>query len=161
LNSPPPVNRVSDYIDYLYWEKNPHRSDFLLKQDIYHITFLEVINQNKIAVSLSLHRNKKHHDFSDLEINILRILSPFVKTSYNSLKATLPESLLTGEKKFTAREKQILILLITPYNNQELATYLGISINTLKTHIKNILRKVNCTSRFDLLSKIQNARFCK
>lgn len=43
----------------------------------------------------------------------------------------------------TDREKQILRITIQGYNNNEIAELLSIDVNTVKTHKKNIFRKLN------------------
>ena len=60
------VNRVSDYIDYNHWEQNEHRADFLRPQKIYHISCMEIIDENRILASPSLHRDQNHDDFTDM-----------------------------------------------------------------------------------------------
>lgn len=155
-NKPPVVNRVSDYLDYNRWEKNEHRVDFLKPQKIYHICCMEILDKNKILASLSLHRNKKHQDFTDKELYILKLLAPVIKTIYQSIQTNFPRIILND--KLTTREKQILPLLTKNYSTMELSSYVGISKNTIKTHIRNILRKTDCASRFELVIKMQNIK---
>ena len=154
MDNPPVVNRASDYIDYNEWDKNEHRADFLIPQDIYHITCMEIIKNNKILASLSLHRSKQHNNFNDKELFILKLLAPLIKNIYQSFQTdTFHDDI---NKRLTPREKQILPLLTKNYSTQELSTHLAISKNTVKTHIRNILRKANCNSRFELTVKIHN-----
>ncbi len=155
LEAPPVVNRVSDFIDYNEWGKNEHRADFLLPQNIHHITCLEIIEENKILTSISLHRGQKHHNFSDREKNILYILAPVIKNIFLAL-TNFNDNELTS--KLTAREKEILPLLISQLTNEELASYLGISHNTIKTHIRNILHKLNCSSRAEIMLLLYRER---
>jgi len=157
LTKPPVVNRASDFISYNTWEKNEHRNDFLLPQGIYHISCLEIIINNKISCSLSLHRNFKHNDFSDREINILYILAPIIKNVYETLNSIKYFSHLS-EDKLTPREKEILPMLVSSFSNEELAERYDISFNTMKTHIRHILAKLECSSRIDLLHRVNHYR---
>lgn len=54
----------------------------------------------------------------------------------------------------TAREVEIVELLIHGFSNQEIAEKLCISIHTTKTHVRNIFKKVNVSSRLALVSKM-------
>ena len=45
------------------------------------------------------------------------------------------------------REKEILLLLAQGMSNKEIADHLVISINTTKTHLTNIYRKIDVQSR--------------
>lgn len=52
--------------------------------------------------------------------------------------------------ELTPREIQVLRLLTTGVGNEEIAESLGISLNTVKTHIKHLLDKTGFTSRTQL-----------
>lgn len=60
----------------------------------------------------------------------------------------LPEAL-------TQRELELLRLLCSGKTNQELADELFISINTIKTHLKNLFLKMNVESRAEAIIKVQ------
>lgn len=53
------------------------------------------------------------------------------------------------------RESEVLKLLLSTNSNSEIADKLYISTNTVKFHIKNILKKTGCTNRQELLSSIR------
>lgn len=57
------------------------------------------------------------------------------------------------ESNLTAKEKEILNLLMKGNSYKEIAAILFISIETLNTHIKNIYRKVNVHSRSELSAR--------
>lgn len=54
----------------------------------------------------------------------------------------------------TRREKEVLPLLISGYDNASIARMLYISDNTVKFHIKNIFQKYDVHTRFELTAKI-------
>ncbi|MFU8843770.1 MAG: response regulator transcription factor [Bacteroidales bacterium] len=54
---------------------------------------------------------------------------------------------------FTDREYKILSLLNQGFNNKTIAYEAGISVNTVKYHLKNIFRKLSACNR---LEAIQN-----
>ncbi len=57
---------------------------------------------------------------------------------------------LTSSSELTPREIQVLRLLTTGAGNEEIASKLHISSNTVKTHIKHLLEKTGFTSRTQL-----------
>jgi two-component system nitrate/nitrite response regulator NarL len=74
----------------------------------------------------------------------------------DSLTEILKNALLTPVTKtnisdvsLTARETEILECLAEGLNNKTIANKLGISDTTVKVHIKNLLRKLNLTSRLE------------
>jgi LuxR family maltose regulon positive regulatory protein len=54
-----------------------------------------------------------------------------------------------GVEVLTAREQEVLRLLPGRLSLNEIADELGISMNTLKFHLKVIYRKLGCSSRSD------------
>ena len=53
----------------------------------------------------------------------------------------------------TPQEKKITQLLLDGYSNKEITSELYISINTLKTHLRNIYRKTDTANRRELISR--------
>ena len=53
----------------------------------------------------------------------------------------------------TQRETQILKLIMQNYSNKQIASTLNIHIDTVKSHVSNILYKTNTQDRFDLFHK--------
>jgi DNA-binding NarL/FixJ family response regulator len=47
----------------------------------------------------------------------------------------------------TLREKEILIMIASGVSNRKIAAFLGISTNTVKTHVYNIYSKINVPNR--------------
>jgi DNA-binding NarL/FixJ family response regulator len=57
--------------------------------------------------------------------------------------------------ELSAREKELASLIVSGNNEQELAELLFISKNTVRTHKKNIFRKLNVSGTFGLIKYIQ------
>jgi two-component system nitrate/nitrite response regulator NarL len=55
----------------------------------------------------------------------------------------------TKEGLLTMREREVLQCLADGLNNKTIARNLGISDTTVKVHVKNVLRKLNLTSRLE------------
>lgn len=54
------------------------------------------------------------------------------------------------DRELTSREAQILSLVVDGLSNAEIADRLTISVTTVKTHVRSVLRKFGATSRRDL-----------
>ncbi|TDQ19037.1 ATP/maltotriose-dependent transcriptional regulator MalT [Algoriphagus boseongensis] len=65
-----------------------------------------------------------------------------------------PEKLIFQE--LTIREQEIVKLISDGLRNKEIADQLNISIVTVKSHLTNIFKKLNVTSRTSMLSTIRN-----
>ncbi|OYU83220.1 MAG: helix-turn-helix transcriptional regulator [Flavobacterium sp. BFFFF2] len=55
--------------------------------------------------------------------------------------------------KFTKREIQIVKMIADGFNNDDMATSLNLSMETIKKHRKNILRKADCSNAPHLIKK--------
>lgn len=53
--------------------------------------------------------------------------------------------------RLTPREKQILNLLLRRRSNPEIAEFLHVSVNTVRTHVKHVLKELGLSSRRELL----------
>ena len=67
-----------------------------------------------------------------------------------------PKKLLS----LTARERQVLRVLCQGVGNQVLADTLGISINTVKNHLKSITAKLQVEDRLALILLAWKSRIC-
>ena len=71
---------------------------------------------------------------------------------------TLEEKLLDfqSQHQLSAREMEVLNLIVDGRNNTEIADDLFISYNTVKFHVKNLLKKTNCSNRAELIAAINS-----
>ena len=53
--------------------------------------------------------------------------------------------------RLTARQKQILLLLVEGKHSREVALILGMSVQTAETHRANIMRRLDCHSVAELV----------
>ncbi|RZJ66215.1 MAG: helix-turn-helix transcriptional regulator [Flavobacterium sp.] len=60
------------------------------------------------------------------------------------------------QRLFTQRENEVVRRLATGLGSKQIAEELHISKATVDTHRKNILRKANCESTYELISKVVN-----
>lgn len=75
-------------------------------------------------------------------------LAASLLTEFARLSTTPPKkSILTEEYNLTEREVDILTLISSEKTNDEIADQLVISINTVKTHVRNILKKLHTSNR--------------
>jgi len=56
------------------------------------------------------------------------------------------------QRQLSAREREVLLLLLSGQTNTQIAEQLFISANTVKTHIGNIYQKVGVNRRYELLA---------
>jgi len=67
------------------------------------------------------------------------------------LTETLPEIQKSPEVTLTARELDVLKLIVHGYTNRQVADELKLSVRTVETHRANLMTKLNTKSRIDLV----------
>jgi DNA-binding CsgD family transcriptional regulator len=58
---------------------------------------------------------------------------------------------MVNRSRLSEREREILLLVLDEHSSQSIANTLNLSIRTVDTHRKNILRKTACHSLIGLL----------
>jgi DNA-binding CsgD family transcriptional regulator len=56
----------------------------------------------------------------------------------------------------SAREKEIILLILRGYSNQKIGKQLFISLNTVKSHVRHIFEKLNVQSRYELITAFKH-----
>ena len=88
-------------------------------------------------------------------INAIETIMEGKTEFYDSLEQ---EYLIAGnknEKRLSPRELEIAKLVCKDYSSEEIATKLGLSLHTVSTHRKNILKKMNAKNTIDLLMMLK------
>jgi DNA-binding CsgD family transcriptional regulator len=68
--------------------------------------------------------------------------------------AALGTDTLESNTSLTIRERELADLVSQGFSNQEIAAQLVISLSTVKSHLQNIFKKMDVTSRTELCSKL-------
>ena len=57
----------------------------------------------------------------------------------------------------SAREEEVLVLLSRGYSNKEIAEGLGLSVDTVRSHLKHIYEKMHVRSRTEAVARYVSA----
>lgn len=85
-------------------------------------------------------------------VNIRNLITEEIESTF------LFEDIVNEFSNLSSREKEIANLIINGVSGRQIAEKLFISYNTVRTHRKNILRKTECKSGLELLSKFKRER---
>ncbi|OYQ62587.1 DNA-binding response regulator [Pseudanabaena sp. SR411] len=100
------------------------------------------ILKNTLPEELSFAIQAVHRGYMHLDLNLGRkVIARIPEVS---------EVSTTDWNKLTPRERQIVKLIATGANNEEIAANLYISIKTVKNHITNILSQLNLRNRTEI-----------
>lgn len=77
-------------------------------------------------------------------------------SSESESTSMLPDDTFFEQHNISAREKDVIALIVQGYSNQQIGEDLCISLNTVKTHIRNIYQKFEINSRQELIALLNN-----
>lgn len=65
--------------------------------------------------------------------------------------------MFTSKYELSSREIEVLNLISAGSSNSEISAKLFISENTVKFHVRNILKKTSCSNRTELLAMLNQS----
>ncbi|HEX7424176.1 MAG TPA: LuxR C-terminal-related transcriptional regulator [Terriglobales bacterium] len=115
--------------------------------------FLDHGRQSVPLLTLVLHTSNLTPETQDFVRQVLRVLGHAGGAQKSLLKTEL--TALSTAASITAREQQVLRLVSAGLSNREIATQLSFTESTVKTHLKNIYRKLGVHSRTQAVAQAQ------
>lgn len=131
--------------------------DFLKPFDFRYVADIFLRAEEKIVAVITLLRSEAQSDFTVDELALLRQIQPFLEYTLNSvyMPRRITERMTLGDRyELTARELDVLELIISGASNKQIAKELALGVATVKTHLQHIYHKAGVVSRTELLSKI-------
>lgn len=129
--------------------------DFMVPNDHRYVADMFFRTNGRISAVLTMLRNKQSGPFSDEELESLRTIQPFLEYALNEVYTPKRESqrqLFEQQYDLTGREIDVLELLVCGSTNKVIATELGLSLSTVKTHLQHIFQKTSVDSRNELVA---------
>lgn len=114
----------------------------------------------RILGVLTLFRTRIDGIFTDEDMFYLRLCGTHLNLVINQMlenkksvysKSEADIEVLAQKYSLTNREMQLLSMVYQYYNIDEMASELEITENTVQKHLQNLFRKMNVTSRWDIL----------
>lgn len=152
--------RTSDILDEKKRLNSPLYVNCYGKFDVYDDMQFTIVFNGKLLGLLTLYRTRIDGTFSTEDMFFLRALGMHLNAVMQRMTGDRREGRVTDEKRLsdmqtrfrlTGRETEILAHLYRFETNAEIADALGIRENTLQKHLQNLFRKLNVTSRWEVL----------
>ena len=143
-----PIEKMQKYkVRYDYRIKKANGDYMRILQQV--ITIEENAENGGILRTLGMHTDITH--LKQENKSSLCFIGLDGEPSFYDVK---PENIIYEiSETFTKREKEILTYIANGYKSKEISTLLCIEKNTVDTHRKNILKKANCKSFLELVTK--------
>jgi len=129
--------------------------------DIYDSIQCCIVYEHKLLAVISLFSTRADGAFSEDDLFYIKSMEGHLTQVAAQIDASREKTSRTGSshdvpalsRKYglTDRESQILTLIYEFKNNEEIAEELSIRENTIQKHMQNIFRKMNASSKWDLL----------
>ena len=120
-----------------------------------------VVAQAEPEWDLELFRTAGHHVLGPARPLYRDVPSPFLRAIVDQQVAASSRRLGPGRDlvdPLTERESVLLALLPTRLSNAEIAGRLGVSVNTVKTHVKHVYRKLGVSGRSEAVAAAERMR---
>lgn len=124
-------------------DNNEYYQDFMLPNNMHDMTEIFIRQHKQIISGVCLIRDTP---FTQLERSRLHAVLPLLELATQDL---LPE---TTAQRLTTKEQEIVSLVREGSCNKRIASTLGISLSTVKTHMRNIFAKTEVNNRTELVS---------
>lgn len=126
---------------------------------IYDMLQVLIRDKKDAAALLTLYRTREHGAFTDESVYTLKALSRHLNTVFykycrqqdDAANVNSAVQEITSRVHMTPKETEILTLIFLAKSNPEICDELGIKEHTLQKHFQNIYRKLNISSRWELL----------
>jgi DNA-binding CsgD family transcriptional regulator len=116
------------------------------------------------ALSMGFTRNRRLPEFGVRERRIAELVLPALQGAARRITTShlLPvferdAAPLVAERGLTPAETRVLHVLLLGLSNREIAERLGLGIDTVKTHVRRIFRKLSVASRAQALATVRDA----
>lgn len=161
-----PVFRDSDLMPDSYRTGSKLYKDIYEPQGIHWGLRAFLAHKGKLLGNISLFNAKGADDFQDKDVEMLDLIEPHISLKLWELRgreqqhsATINERAglrkVMTKHSITAREMEVLQLVLSGIDDHAIAAELSISFSTFKKHMSNIYRKLGVSSRIQLYNAVK------
>lgn len=138
------------YATYMYEKKNRLSENILVRDNLLNISNNILINDH--SKKIIDNESKEENIFeNDIELNAESDMPENKEENVQEIK----QNLFCEKYTITAREKEVMLLALEGNSNPVIAQKLFVSENTIKFHMKNILKKTGVQNRAELRIKFE------
>ncbi len=167
LQHNPIIYRDTDLVDKKDREETEIFKEWLSPMGIYFGGGSSIIHNGNLLGSVSLFRSQNSGDFSKRDLFILNLLNGHLCNRLEQVHQISKKSIDLREHNhnviqkynLTNRELEIIRLIFSGDNNQDISNRIFVSSNTVKKHIQNIFRKLDVNSRTQLINTLLENNF--
>lgn len=156
---------VSEIMPRSHFLRTEFFNDFLAKDGLcYGVNYFAYIGNTNVG-DLRIWRDSRREDFSRRDLEMLNMVGPAYANALR--RAHLREGMMNPEivlsaalerlgrrNGLTNRERSVYSLVLHGQSDKEIADSCGISLATVRTHLKHIYEKTGASSRTQLLAKL-------
>jgi DNA-binding CsgD family transcriptional regulator len=105
------------------------------------------------ALAMGFTRGRRERPFGEREMNVVRLVLPALQGAARRILAS--HFVVEG---LSRAEQRVLSVLVLGASNVAIARQLCVSVETVKTHVQRIMRKMNATSRAHVIALVSQRR---
>ncbi|NNP69947.1 helix-turn-helix transcriptional regulator [Acinetobacter sp. Ac_5812] len=139
---------VNEIISLSELKRTDYYNEFLRPYGLYHGLNIYFVRDGIDLGDLRIWRAQDSLMFSEREKRILNLLEPYMTRA-------LPMDLST-QYDLTQREQEVVMLVCKGLSDKHVANLLDIGFTTVRTHLKNAMKKIGCHNRTEMASLIHS-----
>jgi DNA-binding CsgD family transcriptional regulator len=166
---PAPVLVLEDHLDQRVLHAGRAYNEFHRRYDFEHHMVVRFSGERLAtpgALVMGFTRGRRQPVFGSQEVTIAQLVLPALEGAAARIRASelRPELVREAARPATAfgltpAESRVLAVLLTGVSNRAIARHLCVSVDTVKTHVQRILRKLGVASRAQALAAIGAGRW--
>lgn len=139
---------VDEIISLSELKRTDYYNEFLRPHGLYYGLNIYFVRDGIDLGDLRIWRAQDSLMFSEREKRILNLLEPYMTQA-------LPMDLAT-QYDLTQREQEVVMLVCKGLSDKHVANLLDIGFTTVRTHLKNAMKKIGCHNRTEMASLIHS-----
>lgn len=152
---------VEQVISREQFDRTEFYNDFLARDGLYHGMNYHAYSASGHLGDLRIWRSGNRETFQERELELLDAIGAAfgkalgnLRSDAEKLRDTDPRIRVANwasQHGLTARERDVICLLAEGRRDREIATVLGVSVTTVRSHLKSIFQKSGASSRANLI----------
>ena len=146
---------VSTILSQRELERTEFFNDFLARDGLCYGMNLYAWDGSRNIGDLRVWRRRQRDNFTRRDVEAFDLVRPHFLNAMRNVRRVQGRSLQPpGSATLTAREADVAAAVVRGLGDAEIAAELGISYSTVRTHLKNIYRKLGVRSRTAMAARL-------
>lgn len=142
-------------VSYCFRMKVADGSYHLFRHQSIHLSADE---KGRLAMALNIHTDIEH--ITSINNHIVVVNGIGKRNDFYQIDLSAKQSAESISPNFSKREREVLVLIVAGFSSLQIAEQLFVSVETVRVHRRNILKKTNCNNSSSLVRRCLEQSWC-